>query len=94
MSAYAFVRALEKFLNWQTVNPADVICTKHINILAHSMGNRVLQKTLALLKERSLQGVQQIFRTIFMASADVINEALERGNEGDVICDAARNVCV
>ena len=48
-SSFAFARVLEKFNRWRNsaeFNPAHDPCRKRINVLAHSMGNRVLRGTL------------------------------------------------
>lgn len=95
-SGIAFARLFQKFLDWRENNSTvDNPCTKRINILAHSMGNRVLQKTFSnIVKYYLPQGMPLVFRNIFMASADIVNEALEPGQEGQYISPAARNVVV
>lgn len=92
----AFARLFEKFLAWRENNSTiDNPCTKRINILAHSMGNRVLRATFARIVQYFLpQGIPLIFRNIFMAAADIVNEALEKGQEGQNISPSARNVVV
>lgn len=48
-SAIPFARALSRFLEWRDSNlndPESNPCLKRINVLAHSMGNRVLRETL------------------------------------------------
>ena len=87
-----FARALQKFLAWQdTVDP----CRKRMNILAHSMGNRVLRQTLKIWKERHLPtGVPLLFRNIYMVAADVVNETLQYDQDGVTICHAAKKVHV
>lgn len=91
-SGTAFARALQKFLAWQSeIDP----CGKRMNILAHSMGNRVLRQMLKLWHERYLPaGIPMIFRHIFMVAADVINETLEYDNDGVTICHVAKQVHV
>jgi esterase/lipase superfamily enzyme len=95
-SGIAFARLFQKFLAWRESNSTtDNPCTKRINILAHSMGNRVLRATFASIVQYFLpQGMPLVFRNIFMASADIVNEALEPGQEGQYISPAARNVVV
>jgi esterase/lipase superfamily enzyme len=95
-SGVAFARLFKKFLAWRENNSTvDHPCTKRINILAHSMGNRVLRATFASIVQYFLpQGMPLVFRNIFMASADIVNEALEPGQEGQYISPAARNVVV
>jgi esterase/lipase superfamily enzyme len=96
LSGVAFMRLFEKFLAWRENNSTVYNpCTKRINILAHSMGNRVLRATFASIVQYFLpQGMPLVFRNIFMASADIVNEALELGQEGQYTSPAARNVVV
>lgn len=97
-SAAAFARVLEKFLEWRNsekYNPADDPCLKRINMLAHSMGSRVLRETLYRWDKDDLaDGVPLIFRNTFMVAADVVNETLHEGNSGEHISHASRNVIV
>ncbi len=95
-SGMAFSRFLGKFEKWrshrdQLLDP----CYKRINILAHSMGNRVLQNALNKWASDHNNGqMPLIFRNIFMVAADVKNNTLENGKTGQYIPDAARNVVV
>jgi len=95
-SSFAFARVLEKYMAWRDNNPTDAPpCMKRINVLAHSMGNRVLRETLAnWAKYDRNWKVPLIFRNTFMVAADIVNESLERGNSGAFICQASRNVSV
>ncbi|MBE7474723.1 MAG: hypothetical protein DPW09_01710 [Anaerolineae bacterium] len=95
-SGYAFARVFEKFLGWRDESSnLSAPCLKRINILAHSMGNRVLRATFDnVVHYYRPSGVPLIFRNIFMAAADVVNESLEEDHGGKYICDAARNVVV
>ncbi|MEO1313653.1 MAG: alpha/beta hydrolase [Pseudomonadota bacterium] len=97
-SAYSFGRVLQKFLAWRAspeFNPEDDPCLKRINMLAHSMGNRVLRETLAEWNANDLpDGVPLIFRNTFMVAADVVNETLHKGERGEYISHASRNVVV
>ena len=94
-SAYAFARVFEKFMAWReheqnVENP----CIKRINILAHSMGNRVFRGSIkAWGKYYRSYRLPLIFRNVFMAAADVVNESLE-GLDGGLLCETARNVSV
>ncbi|MFQ5715618.1 MAG: alpha/beta hydrolase [Nitrospinales bacterium] len=92
-SAHSFSRVFSKFLAWRDGQPENDPCYKRINILAHSMGNRVLRFALESWA-RDYGAVPGVFRNIFMAAADVVNETLERGESGRHISDAARNVAV
>lgn len=97
-SGFSFARVLEKFLAWRNsvaYNPDDDPCLKRINVLAHSMGNRVLRNTLAAWNKYDLPGgLPLIFRNTFMVAADVVNETLQEGEPGELICHASRNVVV
>ncbi len=94
MSGMAFARMLGKFDGWRrTKENIEQPCTKRINILAHSMGNRVLRNALRYWVENDAQNkMPRLFRNIFMAAADVVNNTLENGEDGQYIPDAARNV--
>lgn len=97
-SAFSFGRVLEKFLAWRNsdkYNPQADPCLKRINMLAHSMGNRVLRETLHAWNKYDLpNGVPLIFRNTFLVAADIVNESLEHGERGELICHASRNVIV
>lgn len=70
-------------------------CMRRIDILAHSMGNRVLRNALRTwVEELGGEAMPLMFRNIFMAAADVVNETLEHTEEGRYIPEAARNVVV
>lgn len=89
----AFARMLEFFLGWRDHQAdADDPCYKRVNILAHSMGSRVLRG--ALTKTARRRSVAGLFRNIFMVAADVTNECLERGKSGHVIALSSRNIAV
>lgn len=97
VSAFAFSRLLEKFFKWQDDNATNGIpsCLKRINVLAHSMGNRVLRGTLERWGEYNCNGaIPLLFRNTFLVAADIANESLERGTKGDYLCQASRNVAV
>ncbi len=93
-SGYAFARVFEKFIGWRDQSdPLSNPCLKRINILAHSMGNRVLRATFDnVVHYYRPNGVPLIFRNIFMAAADVVNESLDMDRGGRFISQAARNV--
>ena len=97
-SKYSFSRVLNKFLDWrnsEASNQLQAPCLKRINILAHSMGNRVLRETLSAWNKYDLpNGLPLLFRNTFLVAADVVNETLEEGNKGALICHASRNVAV
>ncbi|MDA3806995.1 MAG: hypothetical protein PF440_03690, partial [Thiomicrorhabdus sp.] len=59
------------------------------------MGNRVLRQTLAAWYKYDLpKGLPLIFRNTFLVAADVVNESLQEGETGELICHASRNVIV
>lgn len=95
-SSIAYYRLLEKFLAWQEKNVADSApCLKRINVLAHSMGNRVLRGALERWgKYIGNKSIPLIFRNTFLVAADIVNESLEQGANGDYICQSSRNVVV
>lgn len=94
-SAFSFARLLEMFMTWRESNPNDAPCLKRINILAHSMGNRVFRETLSAWNKYDLSdGVPLLFRNSFLLAADVVNESLEKGEKCHLISQASRNVSV
>ncbi len=97
-SAYSFARVLEKFIAWRNSekhNPEADPCLKRINVLAHSMVNRVFRQTMAAWNRYDLaDGVPLIFRSSFLVASDIVNESLEKGEQGELICHASRNVVV
>ena len=96
-SAFSFSRALQRFLDWreQDAKQMDQPCYKRINILAHSMGNRILRETLVAWERYDLAaGVPLIFRNAFLIASDIVNESLHKGEPGELISNASRNVLV
>ncbi len=76
-------------------SPADDPCLKRINVLAHSMGNRVLRQTMVnWQKDYQPAGVPLLFRNTFLVAADIVNESLHRGQPGELLSHASRNVVV
>lgn len=98
MSAFAFARVMEKFMAWRDSpanEPETAPCLKRINVLAHSMGNRVLRETLINWNRYDLaNGVPLLFRNTFLVAADIVNESLTIGQPGELIAHASRNVAV
>ena len=96
ISAKSFARMLGKFDTWRCQQKKGEECYKRINILAHSMGNRVLQGALKCWSDYFSPAVQmpQLFRNIYMVAADMPNKILEKGGGGEYISQAARNVVV
>ena len=97
-SAFAFARMFQKFMAWRNsaeYNPEDDPCLKRINVLAHSMGNRVFRQTLINWhKYDQPAGLPLLFRNTFLVAADILNESLHKGEPGELISHASRNVVV
>ena len=95
-SGDSFSRMLGLFDNWRKeeatkANP----CTRRMNVLAHSMGNRVLRNAISSWVKFDMAGnMPQLFRNVFMVAADVVNHTLEYKEKGCYIPDSARNVIV
>lgn len=94
-SGMSFARVLQHFMTWRDEGPEDDPCLKRLNILAHSMGNRVFRETLRSWNQYDLpSGVPLLFRNTFLMAADIVNESLERDMYGRLISHASRNVSV
>lgn len=95
-SALSLSRALNKFIDWRKGNElSDDHCLKRINVLAHSMGNRVLRETLFSWNKYDLSnGVPLLFRNTFLIAADIENESIHRNERAQYICHASRNVII
>lgn len=97
-SAFAFARMFQKFMEWRNsleYNPEDDPCLKRINVLAHSMGNRVFRQTLSnWQKYDQPNGLPLLFRNTFLVAADILNESLHKGQSGELISHASRNVVI
>ena len=95
MSAFSLARALQFFMKWRSEESEESPCLKRINILAHSMGNRVLRETLSVWNKYDLaNGVPLLFRNTLLVAADIVNESLEEERRGRLISEASRNVSV
>ncbi len=95
-SGGAFARMLGLFDNWrkQEAEQKDP-CTRRMNVLAHSMGNRVFRNAISSwVKDDKCGGMPKLFRNVFMVAADVVNQTLERKEKGRYIPHSARNVVV
>ncbi len=97
-SAFSLARVLGHFLRWredEKRNPSEDPCLKRINMLAHSMGNRVLRETLWAWDKYDLpSGVPLLFRNTYLVAADIENESIHSGQTGELISHASRNVVV
>ncbi len=95
MSAFSLARALQFFMKWRDAEPEESPCFKRINVLAHSMGNRVFRETLSVWNKYDLaSGVPLLFRNTILIAADIVNESLEEGQKGRLISQSSRNVSV
>jgi esterase/lipase superfamily enzyme len=98
LSGFSVARMLQKFMEWRAspdCNPEDDPCLKRINVLAHSMGNRVLRQTIENWRRYDQPaGLPLLFRNTFLIAADILNESLEKGQPGELICHTSRNVVV
>lgn len=95
-SDMAFMRLFEKFMTWREYNSTlDDPCIKRVNILAHSLGNRVLRGAFnRAIQYYQIRAVPLIFRNTFLVAADLVNNALEPGKEAQFIPQSSRNVVV
>jgi esterase/lipase superfamily enzyme len=95
-SAFAFARALGKFDAWRNKLAADdVMCTKRINLLAHSMGNRVTRGAVKNWISQDLMGHPPLlFRNIFLVAADIRYDSLEKHHPADDLPHICRNLTV
>lgn len=93
MSSLSFGRLILKFMKWQ--NLQSDVCDIRMNVLAHSMGNRVLRETLHDLVHYDLFfGMPLLFKNVFMAAPDLVNNTLQHNMRGCSISYAAKNVIV
>ncbi len=95
-SGDSFARMLGMFDDWRKEEASKPDpCTRRMNVLAHSMGNRVLRNAISSWAQFDMGGnMPKLFRNVFMVAADVVNHTLERNKKGRHIADSARNVVV
>lgn len=93
VSGLALARMLGKFMAWRDRLGREEACLKHVNVLAHSMGNRVLATALASWAH-AYGCVPALFRNVLMVAADVPNDLFAPGQPGTILAEAARNVVV
>jgi len=93
VSGLALARMIGKFATWRDRLGTEDTCLKHVNILAHSMGNRVLATALASWAH-DYGVVPAMFRSLFLAAADVANDLFEPGQPGAVLSGSARHVVI
>jgi esterase/lipase superfamily enzyme len=94
-SSFAFGRVFEKFIDWRSREDNDEDpCLKQINVLAHSMGSRVLRGSIKSWgKYYRAYRLPLLFRNQFLVAADIISESLE-GPDGGLMSKCARNISV
>lgn len=85
-SSLAFSRALKIY------QESQISVRKRTHVLAHSMGNRVLQHTLNEFSATNKS--ETVFENIFLVSADIAGDALEMGKAGEAICRMGERVIV
>ncbi|WP_240207214.1 alpha/beta hydrolase [Vibrio sp. CyArs1] len=92
----AIARLFYKFDMWcREASQQQFPCLERMNVLAHSMGNRVLKSAMSSwVKDERLSGMLLLFRNVFMVAADAENHCLEGGEDGRHIVDSAKNVLV
>ncbi|MDN3698368.1 alpha/beta hydrolase [Vibrio cortegadensis] len=95
-SGIAFARLLCKFDDWRRAGEQQTEpCLRRMNLLAHSMGNRILVNALqSWVEELGLGAMPMMFRNIFMIAADVENHILDPEHRGRYVLDAAKNTVV
>ncbi|MDO3387242.1 alpha/beta hydrolase [Gilvimarinus sp. SDUM040013] len=95
-SGLAFARMLGKFDDWRRDKAQqEDPCLRRMNMLAHSMGSRVLKNALREWAEKHSAGnMPQLFRNVFLVAPDLANEILEGDNDGRYIIDSTRNTVV
>lgn len=93
VSGLALARVLGKFIAWRDRLGTEETCLKHVNLVAHSMGNRVLATALSSWAH-DYGAVPALFRNLFMVAADVPNDLFAPGGQGAVLSAAARNIVV
>lgn len=96
-SDIAFMRFFEWFFSWLSNrnDGQNAPFSKNLNILSHSMGARVLRGAInRAVQYFQVDGFPLIFRSIFLSASDIVNEALEAGEEGQWIPSSARNIAV
>ncbi len=81
--------------NSKEFNAQSDPCLKRINVLAHSMGDRVLRRTLWAWNNYDLaSGVPLLFRNTFLVAADVVNETLHVGYSDELMCHASDDLAL
>lgn len=78
-STFSFARMFQKFMEWRgspEYNSEDDQCFMRINVLAHSMGNRVLRQMLSNWhKYDQPNKLPLLFRNAFLVAANILKGA-------------------
>lgn len=86
------VRAMQ-LLAAKTNNPAN-LCRAKISVIAHSMGNFVMQKALAVTSKRlNNPGLITLIHQMVMVAADVDNDLFQRDKPADSDGQLMANLC-
>ncbi len=100
-SGKAFGRGLLKLrdylakLKTDCLNSNDPLCEQELHLLCHSMGNYVLQNTLARMKNFAAgRSLPRIFEHIFLCAPDVSDDVLEPGKPMGDLHELTRNVTI
>jgi esterase/lipase superfamily enzyme len=89
-SGSPFSRVIQRFVDWGRLRTSPC---KSMNLLSHSMGNRVLCSTLNNWYQNSPDR-RRLFDTTFMVAPDIESNALESHQSGEIICEVSRDVLV
>ncbi|SBM99296.1 alpha/beta hydrolase [Klebsiella variicola] len=87
-SGSSFSRVIQRIVDW---GRGRKTACKSINLLAHSMGNRVLCAALNNWYQSSVER-RRLFDFSFMVAPDLESNALETNEPAEVICEVTRDV--
>lgn len=94
-SGYALGRALLKLRDYLAGLNRDEYCWSNINVLAHSMGNYVLQNALRRIEEHAGGGqLPRVFDQAFLCAPDVDETVLEPGEPMAKLVQLSRETSV
>ncbi len=100
-SGYAFGRGLLKLRDFLAELKTDCnatgnpLCDQELHLLCHSMGNYVLQNTLARMRDfANGNNLPRLFSHIFLSAADVDDDVLEPGKAMRDLHEITRSVTV
>lgn len=100
-SGYAFGRGLLKLrdflaeLKTDCAKSGNPLCNQEMHLLCHSMGNYVLQSTLARMREfANGRNLPRLFSHVFLCAPDVDDDVLEAGKPMADLAEITRSVTV